>query len=140
MIISKYLSGSDIGSTNTHQSGIYIPKNVLDFFPKLNKNSKNPRKAISFRDVYGEKWNFNYIYYNNKLFGGTRNEYRLTGIHRFIVSRNLKEQDLIKLVNENGHYFIHYKKTKLKMNIYTGLYDWKVYNKFNDDINHDDIR
>lgn len=128
IVIEKNLSGTDIGLTSTHQSGIYIPKDVLKFFPSLDTKSKNPRIKIIFKDIYGENNEFNFIYYNNKFFGGTRNEYRLTGINSFIKSRNLLIGDLIKLIRENKEFYIHYKKMKIKREINTGFYNWKIYN------------
>jgi len=92
-IISKLLSQNDAGQTGGHQAGILIPKSggILDFFPVLNINEKNPRIQIVFTDETDRKWEFNFIYYNSKLFGGTRNEYRLTGMTFYIHQNNLKQ-------------------------------------------------
>ncbi|WP_116064628.1 EcoRII N-terminal effector-binding domain-containing protein [Cohnella phaseoli] len=95
--ISKLLSANDTGANFSHQAGILVPKvkEVLSFFPDLGTEAKNPRVVLSFEDISGEKWSFNFIYYNGKLFGGTRNEYRLTGMTRFIKSNNLRAGDKI---------------------------------------------
>ena len=132
MIIEKILSDTDIG-INTHQSGIYVPKNseILSFFPKLTSKKLNPRARMIFYDIYGEEWIFNFIYYNNKFHGGTRNEFRVTGISKFIRSRALKSNDIIKLQKKNNNFFIHYKKSSIKVKRYTGHYDWKIVEYFN---------
>lgn len=95
--LSKILSANDTGETGGHQAGILIPKNrrILDFFPRLNKFEKNPRFHIKFYDEKNQEWVFAFIYYNNKLFGGTRNEYRLTRMSKFVRTNNLKEGDEI---------------------------------------------
>lgn len=108
--ISKILSRNDTGENDTHQAGILIPKNppeILTFFPKLDNLEKNPRITMSFVDTSDRKWEFNYIYYNNKFFEGTRNEYRLTGMTEYIRTYNLKSGDKIILRKTDEHtYFI----------------------------------
>lgn len=83
--ISKLLSTNDTGANGTHQAGILVPKDmeILSFFPYLDEKVKNPRTRLAFTDESGQTWFFSFIYYNNKFFGGTRNEYRLTGMTRF---------------------------------------------------------
>jgi hypothetical protein len=97
--ISKRLSANDVGTTGAHMAGILVPKkdNTLQFFPSLVSSEKNPRVPLVFRDSGGGRWVFNFIYYNNALFGGTRNEYRLTGMTRFIRQNNLAEGDEVVL-------------------------------------------
>jgi len=97
--VEKELSGNDTGETGGHQAGMLIPKSgdAFRFFPALPKNIKNPRTVIDLVDETGKIWSFNYIYYNNKFFGGTRNEYRLTGMTEFIRAFNLKTGDTIIL-------------------------------------------
>jgi hypothetical protein len=96
--ITKKLSANDVGATGAHQAGILIPKNedLLSFFPSLEKELKNPRVHIKFIDQSGYEWTFAFIYYNNKGFGGTRNEYRLTRMTNYINSNLLKEGDEIE--------------------------------------------
>lgn len=111
--ISKELTMNDTGETGAHQAGIHVPKQqeILSFFPPLTKKSKNPRHSITFTDPMNEKWSFNYIYYNNKFFGGTRNEFRLTGMTKFIRRYSLKAGDQLKLKrNDNEFYTINFKK------------------------------
>ena len=102
--ISKVLSSNDTGGTGGHQAGILIPKggDVLEFFPDLNSDEKNPRTYLYFIDEGGQRWKFNFIYYNNKLFGGTRNEYRLTGMTAYIRQNNLKTGDSVILSRDDN--------------------------------------
>jgi hypothetical protein len=114
MAISKVLSPNDTGETGAHQAGILIPKNndILPFFPKLGTESKNPRVKMKFIDISGEDWNFTFIYYNNKFFDGTRNEFRLTGMTAFIRQNNLVAGDKIILSCDiDGKRIIRYERT-----------------------------
>ena len=114
--ISKTLSANDTGETGGHQSGLLIPLNpsILSFFPKLDKTQLNPRVKIRFEDQSGKIWNFTLIYYNNKHFGGTRNEYRLTHMTKFIREAGLKAGDeIIMSKNLAGLYQIAFKNLKL---------------------------
>lgn len=117
--IEKMLSRNDTGETGGHQAGILIPKKpeILSFFPGLNNEEKNPRFLITFHDHMGEQWSFSFIYYNNKFFGGTRNEYRLTGMTRYMNAYNLKSGDTLTLSRDvNGFYSVKYKKDGVKKN------------------------
>ena len=110
-IIEKTLSRNDTGETGSHQSGIAIPKEteILSFFPKLDKNIKNPRLPINCKDSSGKGWDFSFVYYNNKFFGGTRNEYRLLWTTGFINEYALKEGDIIIFKKyENDNYSIEF--------------------------------
>lgn len=102
--ISKVLSSNDTGETGGHQAGMLIPKGgeVLEFFPALNGEEKNPRTYLYFIDDVNKRWKFNFIYYNNKFFGGTRNEYRLTGMTAYIRQNNLKTGDTIVLSRDDN--------------------------------------
>lgn len=108
--IRKVLSQNDTGENGTHQAGMLIPKDekILGFFPSLQKDMKNPRCSLVFTDTDGiTKWRFEFIYYNNKFFGGTRNEYRLTGMTAYIRSMKLEAGDAIELTkDENGRLYI----------------------------------
>jgi hypothetical protein len=97
--IEKTLSANDTGQTGGHQAGMLIPKSggVLGFFPSLDETLKNPRTVIDVIDDTRREWTFSFIYYNNRLFGGTRNEFRLTGMTAFIREFNLKSGDRITL-------------------------------------------
>ena len=108
-IIRKILSPNDVGSTGGHQAGILIPKDqrILSFFPSLDTRQLNPRAHVVFEDETGKCWEFAFIYYNNRLFGGTRNEYRLTRMTRYLREAGLQSADEVILSHdENGRYFI----------------------------------
>jgi hypothetical protein len=97
--IDKTLSANDAGETGGHQAGILVPKipDILDFFPSLDRTTKNPRRRLAFVDESGVEWHFVFIYYNNKFFGGTRNEYRLTHMTDYIRSQRLSAGDHLRL-------------------------------------------
>jgi len=97
--VEKQLSGNDTGETGGHQAGILIPKggDILNFFPQLPQDTKNPRTVVDVVDMTGKEWSFKFIYYNNKFFGGTRNEFRLTGMTEYIRAFNLKTGDFLVL-------------------------------------------
>lgn len=98
--ITKILSANDVGETGGHQAGILVPKDleILSFFPSLNPKEKNPRVTLVFREGDGiTRWDFNFIYYNNRFFGGTRNEYRLTCMTQYLRARNAKVGDQVVL-------------------------------------------
>lgn len=97
MKISKSLTKNDLGNTGAHQAGIHVPRKVLSLgiFPLLNTSTKNPRSEIVVVDEERKKWKINLIYYNNKFFGGTRNEVRLTGILSFLKAKAAMPKDII---------------------------------------------
>ena len=99
MLITKELSRNDLGLTGGHQAGILVPKNpqILAFFPSLDSQTKNPRTSLAFEDKPGHLWTFVFIYYNNAFFGGTRNEYRLTGMTRYLRESGLQPGDSVVL-------------------------------------------
>lgn len=128
--ISKILSSNDIGQTGAHQAGMHIPKkeDILSFFPTLNPKQKNPRFMLVFTDDNNVKWEFSFIYYNNQFFGGTRNEYRLTRMTKYLKSNNLKVgNELILLQEENGEYRVSCIKKQIlndgKLKLST---EWKI--------------
>lgn len=96
-VLEKTLSRNDVGDTGTHQAGILVPKGggIVSFFPSLPSDMRNPRRTLRFVDNAGKRWDFEFIYYNNQRFGGTRNEYRLTGMTAFIRGNNLKAGDRV---------------------------------------------
>lgn len=112
--ITKVLSANDTGETGGHQAGILVPRErrLLSFFPSLNEKDYNPRAHLKFVDGSGVEWEFAFIYYNNKFFGGTRNEYRLTRMTRFIRQTGLVAGDEVILSRrESGEYSIEFKRT-----------------------------
>ena len=109
--ITKTLSKNDSGETGGHQAGLLIPRErrILSFFPALDSSIHNPRAHLLFEDQAGSRWEFAFIHYNNKLFGGTRNEYRLTRMTRYIREAGLSVGDEIVLQRDrNGSYTISY--------------------------------
>jgi hypothetical protein len=111
--ISKILSDNDTGKTGSHQAGILVPKSpaVLRFFPPLDRAQKNPRAVLRLTESTGKEWRFTFIYYNNSLFGGTRDEYRLTHISEFIRSHNLKAEDEVILSrDEHGTFHVSFRR------------------------------
>jgi hypothetical protein len=113
--ISKTLSANDTGDTGGHQAGILVPKEerILSFFPRLAAITHNPRAHLIFQDGAGQKWEFAFIYYNNRLFGGTRNEYRLTRMTRYIREHGLIPGDEVLLGrDEHERYSITARRQK----------------------------
>jgi len=96
----KVLSGNDVGVTNSHQAGFLVPKSLVrdGLFESLSETSLNPRLKLKFIDLKdGSIHYFRFIYYNNRLFGGTRSEYRLTGMSRWIKDNGLRAGDAIEM-------------------------------------------
>ncbi len=120
--IEKTLSANDLGITGSHQAGMLIPKqeDLLSFFPTLDASSNNPRVTLHFMDSTNFCWKFNYIYYNNKFRGGTRNEYRLTGMTAYLRSCNLKPGDVMILRREDDEYTISYRRQDEPVNVAEG--------------------
>ena len=96
----KRLSDNDVGATNSHQAGFLVPKLLIKegLFEKLSDEELNPRLKLKFRDLTNDTEIYlTYIYYNNKYFEGTRHEYRLTGLTRWIKNHGLKSGDTIQI-------------------------------------------
>lgn len=109
----KILSGNDVGSTGGHQGGILIPKgekDLLGILPRLNPSVKNPDAWIECVDDEGQKFNFRFVYYNNKLHddGGTRNEYRVTHMTSWFRGVGAQEGDEFEISKDdvNANYSI----------------------------------
>ncbi|QBH97260.1 hypothetical protein EKN56_13150 [Limnobaculum zhutongyuii] len=118
--VVKILSANDTGETGGHQAGILIPKDkeLLSFFPVLNEKLYNPRAHLHFLDESGTFWEFAFIYYNNIFFGGTRNEYRLTRMTKYIRQARLVAGDELVLLKEDGRYKVSYKRKDTR--VHTG--------------------
>lgn len=113
MTITKVLSANDTGETGGHQAGLLVPKRteLLTFFPLLDSSTKNPRVHLLFEDDSGAQWEFAFIYYNNRFFGGTRNEYRLTRMTRYMREAGSVSGDAVILRRAvDGSYFISYRR------------------------------
>ncbi|MGF6477731.1 hypothetical protein ABIE06_004592 [Pantoea dispersa] len=78
----KRLSANDTGATGGHQVGLYIPSGIVDkLFPSINNTRDlNPSvfltAHVSSHDCPDSEARA--IYYNNRYFGKTRNEKRIT--------------------------------------------------------------
>ena len=115
MKIIKELTRNDTGQTSSNQEGITIPKNrrLLEFFPILDRFIKNPRVEVDFIDEDDGIWTFGFVYYNNKFFSGTRNEYRLSKTKSYIKKNNLKAEDkIIFYFNKHNERMISYERKK----------------------------
>jgi len=127
--IEKILSANDTGETGGHQAGILVPKHggVLSFFPKLNASLKNPREVLDVVDDDGHEWALPFIYYNNRFFGGTRNEYRLTGMTAFFRRFNLKAGDRVILRRESSRLIrITFNRVQPQAKVIKLSTSWKV--------------
>ena len=103
--IQKPLSANDLGLTGAHQAGILLPKqpDILGFFPALDRSELNPRCSIRIVDERGELWSFMFIFYNNAVVAnGTRNEYRLTHMTRFLRQQGAQPGDILCLRKLEG--------------------------------------
>ena len=111
--ITKILSANDTGESGGHQAGLLIPRReeFLSFFPRLNPNTLNPRVHLLFDDQAGRQWEFAFIYYNNRFFGGTRNEFRLTRMTKYLQESDLKTGDEVLMHRHvDRSYSISYKR------------------------------
>jgi hypothetical protein len=112
--VEKILSRNDVGATGGHQAGIAVPRqsDLLAFFPALDSSETNPRVDIRFLDRTTDlPVTFSYIYYNGKLSGvSTRNEYRLTGMSKYLRSHDAQAGDTVVFTkDENSQYFIDFR-------------------------------
>lgn len=127
--IEKDLSANDTGETGAHQAGILVPKDpsILGFFPPLGKAVKNPRVPIDAFDDAGHEWTFKFIYYNNRLFGGTRNEYRLTGMTAFFRRFDLRAGDTLIFRRVSNHRLnVSYRRANQGQQVIRLSTGWKV--------------
>jgi hypothetical protein len=102
----KRLSENDVGETNSHQAGFLIPKEFVKngLFQELSKSELNPRLKLRILDLTDNTNIYvSYIFYNNRFFGGTRFEYRLTGLTRWIKNHGLKSGDFLKITRTDSH-------------------------------------
>ena len=102
----KRLSENDVGETNSHQAGFLIPKEFVrnGLFEELSNQSLNPRLRLRILDLSDNSEVFaSFIFYNNRFFGGTRYEYRLTGLTRWIKNHGLRSGDVLHLTRTGKH-------------------------------------
>jgi hypothetical protein len=127
--IEKTLSKNDTGETGGHQAGILVPKDpeILGFFPQLEASIKNPRVPLDLLDDTGREWTFMFIYYNNRFFDGTRNEYRVTGMTAYLREFNLKAGDKVILRRETPRVLrITFKRAGAQQGVLKLSATWKV--------------
>lgn len=103
----KTLSANDVGSTGAHMGGILIPKGdgeLLAFLPHLDPKEYNPNEWILCVTPDGREFRLRYVYYNNRLHKptGTRNEYRLTHLTKYLRSEGAKEGDMFEISKKDG--------------------------------------
>ena len=97
----RRLSNNDVGTTRSHQAGFLIPKSLVKggLFDALSEKALNPRLRLKFVDMTDNSVIYlTYIFYNNKFFEGTRSEYRLTGLSRWIKNHGLRGGDTIEII------------------------------------------
>lgn len=105
----KRLSENDVGETNSHQAGFLIPKDLVNkgLFERLPTDILNPRLKLKVTDqTDGSELYVSYIFYNNRVFGGTRFEYRLTGLTRWIKNHGLRSGDLLQITRLDKHDYL----------------------------------
>lgn len=113
MTITKVLTANDSGETGGHQAGLHVPKaeRMLSFFPALDPTKRNPRAHLQFEDQAGRHWEFAFIYYNNRRFGGTRDEYRLTRMMPYLRESGLVAGDEVVMHRDGDrNYSISYRR------------------------------
>lgn len=122
LTFEKQLSGNDLGITNSHQSGMLIPKKnkeLLNFLPYLDPSIKNPFVWVTCLDSLDEEFKFKFIHYNNKFHddNGTRDEFRLTHTTRYFRSQDASEGDFFIISgNVNSNIFnIEIKKQEVHL-------------------------
>jgi hypothetical protein len=109
----KTLSANDVGTTGGHMGGILVPKgdrDLLAFLPPLDSAKRNPDAWIECKTVGGIILRLRFVYYNNRFHPplGTRNEYRITGLTKFLREGNARQGDTFEISRNDGlgHYQI----------------------------------
>lgn len=103
----KILTANDTGHSGGHQAGIHIPKSQKDLIallPPLDADTKNPSAWITAVDEQQVKWQFRYIYYNNRLHdtGGTRDEFRITHMTSYFRAAGANPGDILIIRGQPG--------------------------------------
>lgn len=121
--VEKVLSENDLGLTKSHQAGFLIPKYLIKqgMFETLTSQELNPRIRLKMTEKeIDQHWYFSYIYYNNKHFGGSRSEYRLTGLASFLREHSLRPGDAIVFTRVDQYdYEIRINKAKTGASVLT---------------------
>jgi hypothetical protein len=77
----KRLAANDTLASHAHQAGPYIPRQLLfSQFPRIaDSSARNPDELVeAIVDSHSQQRVVRAIWYNNRLFGGSRNEARIT--------------------------------------------------------------
>ena len=103
----KTLSANDVGTTGGHMGGILVPKGdgeLLAFLPPLDPNVLNPSAWIECNTPDGTVLRLRFIYYNNRFHvpRGTRNEYRITWLTKFLRNAHAREGDAFEISRTDG--------------------------------------
>jgi hypothetical protein len=103
----KTLSANDVGTTGGHMGGILVPKGdgeLLAFLPHLDPGQRNPDAWIKCETLDKTILRLRFIYYNNRFHPplGTRNEYRITGLTKFLRESNAREGDAFEISRTEG--------------------------------------
>lgn len=101
----KILSANDVGKTGSHQAGIHLKKSVAESLCTFQHSEKNPRSIIRCTDPDENFWDFTIIHYNNKYFGGTRNEFRMTHLSSFFRKWDCSEGDTLRIGKDSSGIF-----------------------------------
>ena len=101
----KTLSANDVGTTGGHMGGILVPKGdgeLLAFLPRLDPSVFNPSAWIDCQTPDGGFLRLRFVYYNNRIHApnGTRNEYRITYLTKFLRDANAKEGDSFEIAQD----------------------------------------
>jgi hypothetical protein len=76
---------------------MHVPKSVIGHFPRLDSTRLNPDHWIGVESDHGSfRWRF--IHYNNRLVGGTRDEYRLTHVREFLLRAGATAGDILEFL------------------------------------------
>lgn len=100
----KILSPNDLGLTGSHQAGLFVPKHceLITLIPKEALIEENPRVRFApFCRELDREVSCSLIYYNNRLRGGTRDEFRLTGVTWLRNALFAQPGDVLEFLLEN---------------------------------------
>jgi len=105
-VAHKLLSANDLGINGSHQAGILVPKPLArsGFFPELDEGTLNPRSQLDIATSKGYRSTAQFIFYNNKRFGGTRDEFRLTHLTKPLRELGMQVGDTLRLSVCDGGY------------------------------------
>ena len=103
----KTLSANDVGTTGGHMGGILVPKGdgeLLAFLPRLDPAVLNPSAWIDCETSGGQILRLRFVYYNNRMHApkGTRNEYRITYLTKFLREEQANAGDAFEISKANG--------------------------------------